>query len=118
MDKDEYYKISKENDLPLRCPILNYCSRRAWTIYIFSEYSKYDPNLNMIQALQRAGDIPEDFEEKQVLIQGESPSMIRGNNNYYFSNVCPEVNLFDSWNALEPGKACTAGDYDLSLIHI
>ena len=28
MEESEYYKISKENDLPLRCPILNYCSRR------------------------------------------------------------------------------------------
>tara|TARA_R110002050_G_C8743373_1_gene498303 strand:+ start:63 stop:758 length:696 start_codon:yes stop_codon:yes gene_type:complete len=112
MEESEYYKISKENDLPLRCPILNYCSRRAWTIYLFSEYSKYDPSLNMVQALQKAGEIPKDFEENQILVQGESPSIIRGSEHYYFSDVCPEVNLFDSSNAMISGKACTKGDYD------
>ncbi len=108
----EYYKRSKENDLPLRCPIINYCSRRAWTIYFFSEYSKYDPGLNMIQALQNAGEIPADYEEKQVIVQGESPTIVRGTGHYYFSNVCPEVNLFDHSNAMIPGRACTEGSYD------
>ena len=51
MKESEYYQISKENDLPLRCPILNYCSRRAWTIYLFSEYYKHDSNSNMVQTL-------------------------------------------------------------------
>ena len=76
MEESEYYKISKENDLPLRCPILNYCSRRAWTIYLFSEYSKYDPSLNMVQALQKAGEIPNDFEENQFF-DSKSPFFIR-----------------------------------------
>jgi hypothetical protein len=35
MDEKEYYKISEQKRLPLRCPILNYCTRRADTIYIF-----------------------------------------------------------------------------------
>lgn len=112
MKETEYYKISKENDLPLRCPILNYCSRRAWTIYLFSEYSKYEPSLNMVQALQKAGEIPKDFEKNQIVVQGESPSIIRGTEHYYFSDVCPEVNLFDGSNAMISGKACTKGDYD------
>lgn len=112
MEELEYYKISKANDLPLRCPIINYCSRRAWTIYLFSEYSKFASNLNMAQALKRDGIIPEDFEEKEIMLQGESPSIIRGKDHYYFSNVCPEVNLFDSMHAMIRGKACARGDYD------
>lgn len=112
MEEKEYYNISKEKDLPLRCPIINYCSRRAWTIYLFSEYSKSKPNLNMVEALQKDGTIPSDFEKNKIMLQGESPSIIRGNNNFYFSDVCPEVNLFDGWNAMIPGKACTKGDYD------
>lgn len=112
MEEKEYYNISKEKDLPLRCPIINYCSRRAWTIYLFSEYSKSEHNLNMVEALQKDGVIPSDFEKNKIMLQGESPSIIRGNNNFYFSDVCPEVNLFDGWNAMIPGKACTKGDYD------
>lgn len=113
MKESEYYQISKENDLPLRCPILNYCSRRAWTIYLFSEYYKHDSNSNMVQTLQKAGEIPKDFEENQILVQGESPSIIKGNDHYYFSDVCPEVNLFDGMNAMMSGKACSKGDYDI-----
>lgn len=114
MQEDEYYKKSSERSLPLRCPILNYCRRRAWTIYLFSEYSKYDPHLNMLQALQKDGTLPEDYEEKEINCQGESPSIIRGSDYYYFSNACPEVNLFEKSNALISGQACTQGSYDES----
>tara|TARA_B100000678_G_scaffold286979_1_gene292676 strand:- start:1509 stop:2198 length:690 start_codon:yes stop_codon:yes gene_type:complete len=112
MQEDEYYKKSSERNLPLRCPILNYCGRRAWTIYLFSEYSKYDPSLNMLQALQKDGTLPDDYEEKEITVQGEPPSIIRGNDHYYFSHACPEVNLFGGWHALMSGHACTHGSYD------
>lgn len=112
MEEIEYYKLSKENDLPLRCPIINYCSRRALTVYLFSEYSKFEPSLNVIQALNRAGEIPNDFEDNSIMVQGVAPSIIRGSDHYYFSDVCPEVNLFDSFNSLIFGKACTKGQYD------
>ena len=112
MKENEYYEISNEKGLPLRCPILNYCSRRAWTIYLFSEYSKYDPGLNFIQALQKDGTISNDFEENQIQLQGEPPSILRGNGYYDFLDVCPEVNLFESSHALISGKACVSGNYD------
>lgn len=112
MKEKEYFKESTEKNLPLRCPILNYCSRRAWTIYLFSEYSKYDSRLNMVQALQKDGAILDDFEEKEIMVQGEPPSIIRGNNHYYFSNACPEVNLFEDSHTLMSGCACTHGGYD------
>lgn len=112
MTEKEYYQVSTDNHLPHRCPILNYCSRRAWTIYLFSEYSKFEPLLDFIQALQKDGVIPNDFEQNQILLQGEQPSIIRGNDHFYFTNVCPEVNLFDDSNALIPDQACVEGTYD------
>lgn len=112
MDSKEYYEISNKKNLPLRCPILNYCSRRVETIYMFSDYYKNFPNQNGIDLLIREGVIPNDFRKKQIHIQGESPHMIKGNNNFYFADMCPEVNLFDGMNALHPKKACVSGDYD------
>lgn len=112
MGEEEYYKISEEKELPLRCPILNYCPRRMWTIYLFSEYSKYSPGKNLLQALKADGTMPSDYEEKEIQLQGEGPSIQRGGTSWDFRDVCPEVNLFDTYNALMPGKACVAADYD------
>lgn len=112
MNEKEYYLISEQKRLPLRCPILNYCTRRADTIYIFSDYNKHFPNKNGIDLLQKKGVLNDDFKEKQIQVQGEPTHMIKGNSNMYFSGACPEVNLFDGMNAMIPKIACTAGDYD------
>lgn len=68
--------------------------------------------LNMVEALTKAGEIPDDFKNKEILIQGELPSMSRGADHFFFSDMCPEVNLFDRSNALVPDKACTAASND------
>jgi len=112
MDKQTYFKISNEQDLPLRCPILNYCMRRAFTIYFFSDYYKHDPENNAVKALQKDGVLPKDFSEKQIDIQGESPIISKGDSFMFYRNMCPEVNLFDSDNALHFGFASVAGEYD------
>lgn len=112
MDEKQYYQISEQKKLPLRCPILNYCSRRADTIYIFSDYNKRHPNEDGIDVLQREGVLLKDFREKQVHVQGEPTHMIKGNSNMYFSGACPEVNLFDGMNAMISKVACVEGDYD------
>lgn len=112
MDEKEYYKISEQKRFPLRCPILNYCTRRADTIYIFSDYNKYHPNEDSIDVLVNAGVLQKDFRDKQIHVQGEPTHMIKGNSSMYFSGACPEVNLFDGMNAMIPKVACTEGDYD------
>lgn len=112
MDKQEYFKISTEKNLPLRCPILNYCMRRTFTIYFFSDYYKFDPENNAVKALQKDGCLPKDFIEKQIDLQGESPIISKGDNYMFYRNMCPEVNLFDTENALFPGVASVAGEYD------
>ncbi len=109
MNSEDYYKISVENNLPARCPILNYCSRRAYTISFFS---KYDRQKDVISTLLEDGVLPSDFLKNQIALQGEPPTWIEGNNNWHFSNCCPEVNLFDGGNSLFFGVACVEGDYD------
>ena len=114
MDKDEYYKIGASHKLPKRCPILNYCTRRALTIYFFSDHSRNDPENDVVRALQKEGSLPSDFNEKKVQLQGESPIWSKGSNLGYYYNMCPEVNLFDDENSLPfaQGVASVAGDWD------
>lgn len=38
MNQSEYYDISRKNNCILRCPILDYCTGRAFTIYFFSDF--------------------------------------------------------------------------------
>ena len=112
MNKEQYFEKSNEKQLPLRCPILNYCGRRIYTIYFNSEYNKYDSGLTVLESLQKRGEIPDDFETKKIDNQGESPTIIRGNSSLYCNNMCPEVNLFDNQHSLFTDVACIEGDYD------
>ncbi|WP_291060664.1 MULTISPECIES: HNH endonuclease signature motif containing protein [unclassified Empedobacter] len=112
MDKIEYFKIGENRKLPLRCPILNYCCRRINTIYLNSEYSKFFPNQSITEALFKDGILPTDFEKNKIDIQGELPSIIKGDTYYHFNDMCPEVNLFDPMNSLMRDKACVTGSYD------
>ncbi|KAB1064767.1 hypothetical protein [Salibacter halophilus] len=114
MEKEEYYNIGQELNLPKRCPILQYCCRRAWTIYFFSRYIEIDRHNNYALMLKNEGEVPEDFEIKSIEIQGEAPGGRLGNDYGWFHDVCPEVNLFDGMNAIGyfKGKACSEGVYD------
>ena len=112
MNKEKYYKIGENKKLPLRCPILNYCCRRAVTIHHNSDYAKYDYGLTVEEALLKDGTLPQDFSSKKIEIQGEPPTWIKGNSHYHFDGMCPEVNLFDTMHGLFNGKACTSAEYD------
>ncbi|MDR0228647.1 MAG: HNH endonuclease [Flavobacteriaceae bacterium] len=119
MTEQEYYKISKDNKCTMRCPVLNYCARRAYTIYFFSDYNKVDYSDDVIQTLQSDGVLPLDFHDHKILIQGELPiwSKSRDGSSIFFENMCPEVNLFDSgnWLPFSKGIASVSGMYDREL---
>jgi hypothetical protein len=112
MNQKQYYEISKEKDLPMRCPILNYCGRRACTIYHNSDYARFEPGLSMEVALLKDGTLPNDFKVKKIDIQGEPPTWIDGKSFWHFDGMCPEVNLFDSEHSLFPDQACVSAEYD------
>ncbi len=113
MNKDEYFKVSDALNLPKRCPILEKCSRRAWSIYLLGYYDVSKSN-NPINFLIKEGILNEDFETNNIPVQGESPTFIGGANNSYFHDVCPEVNLFDKNNAIfyAKEKACISASWD------
>lgn len=114
MNKQEYFKISLEQNLPNRCPILGYCDRHSWTLYFFSKYDEVDYDGNFIRTLQRAGAISSDYESKRVKLRAEEPTILRGQKYGHFSNMCPEVSLFDKDNSFSDfkGIACTDGSWD------
>lgn len=117
MNRKEYYEMGKKSSIPLRCPILNYCARRASTIYINSEYNKYSHGKDIEETLIKNGTLPADYIKNKIDVQGEPPEKIGGENSFYVSHMCPEVNLFDNSNSLFPGNACVEGDYDKERIY-
>lgn len=114
MNKQEYFKISLDQNLPNRCPILGYCDRHSWTLYFFSKYDEVDHDRDFIKALQREDAIPSDYEKKRIKLRSEKPSILRGPKYGDFSSMCPEVNLFDKDNSFSKfrGIACTDGSWN------
>ena len=84
------------------------------TVYLFSEYSQENYTNSISRTLEIAGEIPSDFKEKCITIKGDSPSILRGDEYGSFSNVCPEINLFEENHSfgLAKATACTKGDWD------
>jgi hypothetical protein len=116
MDKKEYFKISEEKNIPNRCPILSRCQRRASSIFLLT-YSNFKKNTEDWEAdMIKMGELPEDYKENRINIQGELPVKINGtlqDTHGHYSNLCPEVNLFDqSHNLLSEQKAWVTGSWD------
>ncbi len=113
MNKDDYYKISKDQKLPLRCPILNTCQRRASTIYLFSyRNEKYIPWETVLDNL---GELSESYRKDKVEIQGEAPEIMGGGANFFFfEHTCPEVPLFDTTHKpwCMERSPCVKGEWD------
>jgi hypothetical protein len=114
MDKIEYFEKSKKLRLTQRCPILNLCERRLATIFWLS-HSQYAPeNVDPFKYLKKKGEIEETLNFNQLIrIQGEYPSFAFNPDSIYFSNMCPEIHLFDSDHSLI-GKeiSCTSASYE------
>ena|SRR5690554_4416796 len=115
MNEEQYFEKSRKNKCVLRCPIIDYCTRRAYTIYFYSDFSKIDYENNIVTALQKESVLPNDFLEKQIKLKGEVPIWSKGKNMLYYYNMCPEVNLFDNENSLPfaTGIASVNGDWDI-----
>ena len=114
MDKTEYFKISQDKGLTSRCPILDYCRRRAQTIYFFSDYKEENHTNDFVETLINAGELKTDYIEKEINMTGEVPSIMKGPGYGHFSNMCPEVSLFDSSNSIGyfAKTACSDGTWE------
>ena len=117
MNRIEYFGVSNQKGLQPHCPILTYCSRRAETIYLFSEYKndKRPEDNDCYDTLIRIGVLPNNFLKNQILTHGESPTIIRGRDYFSFHDCCPEINLFESSHSLIRDIACTDGSYDEAI---
>lgn len=116
MDKKEYFEIGFKRNLTPRCPILNICQRRALTIYYFSfvESTTASRTVNWEDVLKRNNELPDEYHNKKVEIQGESPAFSRSSSSMYFTQTCPEISLFQ--NEHKPScigeTACIEGSWD------
>lgn len=103
--KQDYFDVAERLGLPKRCPVFEWCERRADTVAVFNE-------LDFEVAKKWVN-----LKEPIVKRIGESAGRIGGPNYYSCSGLCPEVSLFEQTLAL-PGYAgypATRGNYDKDL---
>ncbi|WP_396632575.1 HNH endonuclease [Maribacter sp. R86514] len=112
MTEKEYFNKSEQKKLPARCPILDYCTRRAYTLYFLGGYTGGQKK-SVIKILQENDTLKEDFEENAIELSGEVPEFLNGKNFKEYANFCPEVNLFDSvaFNQAR-GTASISGEWE------
>jgi 5-methylcytosine-specific restriction endonuclease McrA len=103
LSENEYYEISDKEKLPKRCPILDKCERRAWTLAFTMNSCKdlidlrsESREIKIITQLINEGKISEDYEQEKVTVKGEQPETIEGKSSFGFANLCPEVILFEN----------------------
>ena len=100
--KDDYFKESERKLLPARCPYLQHCKRRVYTLAIANK-SNFETSVKLAE-----------LRKPYLEIIGESPSLAGGETAYYLSGQCPEVNLFETSFALLgfSGKPTVEASYD------
>lgn len=93
---------------------MDYCSRRAQTVYFFSDYKEENQSNDIITTLLNAGELRSDYLENEIKMNGEVPGILKGPGYGHFYNMCPEVNLFDSDNSIEyfSKTACSEGTWE------
>ena len=98
MNKNEYFKTSRKEKVPKRCPLVGVCERHAATVFLFKYHELGKPfnPADVIQRLVREGEIRTDFVGQKIPLCGQPPSFIRDDDFVDFANVCPEVTLFDT----------------------
>ncbi len=114
MNEKEYFKKSQEKNLPARCPILDYCTRRAYSLYFFGEF-KGGESQSVIKILQKHNLLKNDFDEKAIELSGEVPEVLFLDDYKTYENHCPEVNLFDTTYGFRfaIGTASTSGVWNI-----
>lgn len=99
--KRDYFALSTEQGLPKRCPILQRCERRTFTIRV----SRYNDGEHYV--------LP-DEPQSPVVKMVEEATLAGGRNNFYVNHMCPEVALFDPSNSFPfmSGFPMTSAEYD------
>ena len=102
MNKDEYQERSRKLRVPQRCPLVGYCKRWAFTVWAYSYSTPPDSTNDFINKLRNTGDLPDDYEDKEVTFVAEYPEIWHDNDRedpaWSGTNLCPEVSLFDRFH--------------------
>lgn len=104
LTEKEYFEIGKSEKMPKRCPILDICERRMWTLFIMcakgSEEEKYPLNTEeeLLKFLNNEKGINSFNDDSAIRIIGEEPVFMGDKNGGGFGNMCPEVFLFEKHN--------------------
>lgn len=88
--KQDYFDVAERLGLPKRCPVFEWCERRADTVAVFNELD--------FEVAKKSVNLKEPI-VKRI---GESAGRIGGPNYYSCSGLCPEVFSFLSGRWLCP----------------
>lgn len=84
LNKSDYLALSREYNLPCRCPLLIKCERRLQTLELINS------------AFEDEGSFDLKMEEPLISTIGEPPYFIGGNASFMINKLCPEVSLFEA----------------------
>jgi 5-methylcytosine-specific restriction endonuclease McrA len=66
-----------------------------FSVYFFNYYRDGEPGCDDVsKLLKRYGDLPGDFENKEVGCSFDPPEITKGKDVFSFSGFCPELNLY------------------------
>ena len=100
--EEDYYNISRRDNLVKRCPILNRCERRYWTLYYLKgidntvvDLGKKTDKKEISKILKNELLISDNYEHQKIRMIGQLITLVRSPYGIGFSNLCPEVSLFE-----------------------
>jgi hypothetical protein len=66
-----------------------------YSVYFFNYYKEGDPECpDVAKLLMRYGELPSDFENKEVGCSFSPPEITKGKDVYSYRGFCPEINLY------------------------
>jgi hypothetical protein len=114
MEEIEYFKKSKREKLPLRCPLIGKCERYAQTIFYLTQLYRFGNGNDYEESLRKEELISENYITEKVKTIGEPFRFHKTENTCSFSNGCPEVPLFNNEEIFSfiPQKPISSGFWD------
>lgn len=111
MDKKEYYKISEDKKLPMRCSCLNKCARYRYTALFIGNLALRNNYHDTELQMRKMNILGTDEVLSNMLVAGEPITMIGGNSSFYISNACPEFFLNEHEHKLTGLKSVAVHSY-------
>lgn len=111
MTKDEYYKISREQKLSLRCPCLSTCARYRLTAFYVGRTCFQPRAQNYVNAMIEMNILGREEKIDKMLDAGEPVTYIGGSRSFWITNGCPEFFLHSHEHKLAGMKDLAVHQY-------